>query len=38
MGYTLMYGGKPKEAADFIYRAMRLDPHNPAHHLHFSHS
>jgi hypothetical protein len=35
MGYTLMYGGKPKEAADFIYRAMRLDPHNPAHHLHF---
>jgi adenylate cyclase len=33
MGSTLTYSGKPKEAIDFINRAMRLDPHNPARYL-----
>jgi tetratricopeptide (TPR) repeat protein len=33
MGIGLIYIGKPKEAIDFINRAMRLDPHNPVIYL-----
>jgi TolB-like protein len=29
MGAALFFTGKPKEALDFINRAIRLDPHNP---------
>jgi hypothetical protein len=29
----LFFSGRPKEAVDFINRAMRLDPHNPARFL-----
>ncbi len=29
MGRVLWFTGKPKEAVDFLNRAMRLDPHNP---------
>ncbi len=31
--YALIYAGRPKEALDFVQRAMRLDPHYPAYHL-----
>jgi len=30
MGVVLFFSGKPKEAVEFIKRAMRLDPHDPA--------
>ena len=33
MAYTLIYSGRPKEALDFIKKAMRLDPHYPAYYL-----
>jgi TolB-like protein/lipoprotein NlpI len=33
MAYALVYAGRPKEAVDFVQRAMRLDPHYPAYHL-----
>jgi TolB-like protein len=33
MGLALNLSGKPKEAADFLNRGMRLDPHNPARYL-----
>jgi TolB-like protein len=33
MGHTLLLSGRPKEAVDFINRAMRLDPHNPGRYL-----
>jgi TolB-like protein/class 3 adenylate cyclase len=33
MADALIYSGKPEEAVDFVKKAMRLDPHNPANHL-----
>jgi tetratricopeptide (TPR) repeat protein len=33
MAYSLIFSGKPNEALDFIYKAMRLDPQYPAHYL-----
>jgi TolB-like protein/Flp pilus assembly protein TadD len=33
MARALIFAGKPKEAMDFVKRAMRLDPHNIAHPL-----
>jgi TolB-like protein/Flp pilus assembly protein TadD len=33
MAFVLLNSGKPKEAIDFINRAMRLDPHNPSRYL-----
>jgi adenylate cyclase len=33
VAYALIYAGRPKEAVDFVQRAMRLDPHYPAYHL-----
>ena len=33
MAYALIFAGRPKEAVDFIKRAMRLDPHYPAYYL-----
>jgi adenylate cyclase len=33
MGFVLLNNGKPKEAIDFINRAMRFDPHNPGRYL-----
>jgi TolB-like protein/Flp pilus assembly protein TadD len=33
MAYALIHAGRPKEALDFVQRAMRLDPHYPAYHL-----
>jgi len=33
MAYVLVYAGRPKEAVDFVQRAMRLDPHYPAYQL-----
>jgi TolB-like protein/class 3 adenylate cyclase/Flp pilus assembly protein TadD len=33
MAVALIYFGKPKEAVDFVKKAMRLDPHNIANHL-----
>ena len=35
MGNALFFSGRPKEAVDFINRALRLDPHNPARPLGF---
>ena len=34
-GVALMYAGRPAEALEPIALAMRLDPHYPAHVLHF---
>jgi TolB-like protein/class 3 adenylate cyclase len=33
MAYALIYAGRPKEALDFVEKAMRLDPHYPAYYL-----
>jgi TolB-like protein len=33
MAYALIHAGRPKEALDFVQKAMRLDPHYPAYHL-----
>ncbi|MBW2707504.1 MAG: tetratricopeptide repeat protein [Deltaproteobacteria bacterium] len=33
MAYALIYIGKPKEAVDYIKRAMRIDPEYPAYYL-----
>jgi TolB-like protein/class 3 adenylate cyclase/Flp pilus assembly protein TadD len=33
MAFVLLNSGKPKEAIDFINRAMRFDPHNPGRYL-----
>ena len=33
MAYALIYFGKPKEAVDYIERAMRIDPEYPAYYL-----
>ncbi len=33
MAYALIYGGKPKEAVDYIERALRIDPEYPAYYL-----
>ena len=33
IAYALIYAGRPKEALDFVQRAMRLDPHYPAYYL-----
>jgi tetratricopeptide (TPR) repeat protein len=33
MAYALIYIGKPKEAVDYIERAMRIDPEYPAYYL-----
>jgi TolB-like protein len=33
MAYALIYAGRPKEALDFVVKAMRLDPHYPAYYL-----
>jgi len=33
MGNTLLFMGKPRDAVDFINRAMRLDPQNPSFYL-----
>jgi adenylate cyclase len=35
MGYVLIMSGSPKKGADFIKKAMRLDPHYPARALYF---
>jgi len=32
-GNALTMAGRPKEAVEFLKRAMRLDPHNPARYL-----
>jgi len=33
MAWALIFAGRPKEALDFLEKAMRLDPHYPAHYL-----
>ncbi|MFX1555589.1 MAG: tetratricopeptide repeat protein [Promethearchaeota archaeon] len=33
MAWALIYAGRPKEALDFVQKAMRLDPHYPAVYL-----
>jgi TolB-like protein len=33
MAYALIFAGSPKEALDFVEKAMRLDPHYPAYYL-----
>jgi len=33
MAYALIYAGKPKEAMDYIKKAMRIDPEYPAYYL-----
>ena len=33
LGQVLIYCGRPKEAVEYLKRAMRLDPHYPAHPL-----
>jgi len=33
MAYALIYIGKPKEAVDYVERAMRIDPEYPAYYL-----
>jgi TolB-like protein/class 3 adenylate cyclase len=35
MGYVLIMSGNPQKGADFIKKAMRLDPHYPARALYF---
>ena len=33
MAHALIFAGRPKEALDFVAKAMRLDPHYPAYYL-----
>ncbi|NIS80939.1 MAG: tetratricopeptide repeat protein, partial [Anaerolineales bacterium] len=33
MAHALIFAGRPKEALDFVEKAMRLDPHYPAYYL-----
>jgi len=33
IAYALIYAGRPREALNFVEKAMRLDPHSPAYYL-----